>query len=39
MRRTEQIMKEWLFTYKDGEKTMLNLPHTVPCSFHSIPLC
>ena len=28
MRRTEKFMKDWLFTYKDGEKTTLDLPHT-----------
>lgn len=28
MRRTEKIMKGWLFTYKGKEKTLLDLPHT-----------
>ena len=28
MRRTMTFMKEWMFTYKDGEKTLLDLPHT-----------
>lgn len=28
MRRTEKFMNEWLFTYKDGTKTVLDLPHT-----------
>ena len=28
MRRTEKLMKEWIFTYKDGVKTILDLPHT-----------
>ena len=28
MRRTEKIMKGWLFTYKEKEKTLIDLPHT-----------
>ena len=28
MRRTEKFMKEWLFTYKNDEKVLLDLPHT-----------
>ena len=28
MRRTEKFMKEWMFTYKDGTQTLLDLPHT-----------
>ncbi len=28
MRRIEKIMKGWNFTYKDGARTAVNLPHT-----------
>lgn len=28
MRRTEKLMKEWLFTYKNEEKVLLDFPHT-----------